>query len=76
MTPTDRTGPPTRPTGAARILHTSDWHLGATVRGHSRADDHAALLDELLAIARAANPDLIVHTGDLDRKSTRLNSSH
>ena len=65
MTSTDLHDMPARPAGAARILHTSDWHLGTTVRGHSRAEDHAALLDELLTIARAATPDLIVHTGDL-----------
>lgn len=54
-----------RPTGAARVLHTSDWHLGVTVRNHSRSDDHAAVIDEIVGIAEAAQPDLIVHTGDL-----------
>ncbi|MBK6670742.1 MAG: exonuclease subunit SbcD [Actinobacteria bacterium] len=47
------------------MLHTSDWHLGVTVRGESRAADHDALIAELCEIARAAAPDLIVHTGDL-----------
>lgn len=54
-----------RPDRAARILHTSDWHLGSAVRGHPRAEDHAAVLAELCELADRARPDLIVHTGDL-----------
>jgi exonuclease SbcD len=54
-----------RPAAAARLLHTSDWHLGVTVRGQSRASDHDAAIGQLLDIARQAQPDLIVHTGDL-----------
>lgn len=56
---------PDRPERAARVLHTSDWHLGVTVRGYSRRDDHAAVIDEIVDIAERARPDLIVHTGDL-----------
>ena len=54
-----------KPSGVARILHTSDWHLGVACRGESRAADHVALLSEILDIARDTRPDLIVHTGDL-----------
>lgn len=57
--------PDPKPAGAARVLHTSDWHLGVACRGESRASDHQALIDEMVAIAGAAGPDLIVHTGDL-----------
>ncbi|MEJ7845103.1 MAG: metallophosphoesterase [Acidimicrobiales bacterium] len=56
---------PARPPPAARVLHTSDWHLGVAVRNHPRSDDHDALIAELVAVAAAAGPDLIVHTGDL-----------
>jgi exonuclease SbcD len=48
-----------------RLLHTSDWHLGRTVRQRSRDEDFDAVLAEITAIAREAGPDLIVHTGDL-----------
>lgn len=58
-------GPPARPPTAARILHTSDWHLGVAVRNHPRSDDHDAVIAEIVAVAAAAGPDLIVHTGDL-----------
>ena len=49
-----------------RLLHTSDWHLGRNV-GHARPrdGDFDAVLAEITGIARAARPDLIVHSGDL-----------
>ncbi len=56
---------PDRPAGAARLLHTSDWHLGVSVRNRPRGADHDAAIDEIVDIATAARPDLIVHTGDL-----------
>jgi exonuclease SbcD len=56
---------PPRPARAARLLHTSDWHLGVTVRDQSRSLDHDAAIAELVAVAEAARPDLILHTGDL-----------
>ncbi len=56
--------PPPDP-AAARILHTSDWHLGVSVRNRSRAEDHDTAIAEVVDIARAAQPDLILHTGDL-----------
>ncbi len=48
-----------------RILHISDWHLGRTTYGHSRAEDHDAVLNEIIQVAHHARPHLIIHTGDL-----------
>lgn len=48
-----------------KLLHTSDWHLGARLGRHDRAPDHAAALRGLLDVAESARPDLILHTGDL-----------
>ncbi|WP_428265889.1 metallophosphoesterase family protein [Haliangium sp.] len=48
-----------------KLLHISDWHLGRTTYGASRAGDHEAVLDEMVDHARVFAPDLIVHTGDL-----------
>ena len=48
-----------------RLLHTSDWHLGARLGRVDRAPDHATALDGLFAVAEAERPDLILHTGDL-----------
>ena len=48
-----------------KLLHTSDWHLGAKLGRHDRAPDHLEALKGLLEVAESARPDLIVHTGDL-----------
>jgi exonuclease SbcD len=56
---------PARPAAAVRVLHTSDWHLGVAVRNEPRDRDHDAVLAELVEVAEAAGPDLVVHTGDL-----------
>jgi exonuclease SbcD len=49
----------------ARVFHTSDWHVGKSLRGVSRGDDHQAVLSEIVAQARDAKPDLIIHSGDV-----------
>ena len=48
-----------------KLLHTSDWHLGARLGRVDRAPDHREALRGLLALAEAERPDLILHTGDL-----------
>lgn len=48
-----------------KLLHTSDWHLGARLGRHDRQVDHEAALRGLLELAEAQEPDLILHTGDL-----------
>lgn len=47
-----------------KILHTSDWHVGKGIRGHSRADEHRAVLAEITDIAQEENVDLILVAGD------------
>jgi DNA repair protein SbcD/Mre11 len=47
-----------------RILHTSDWHVGRTIRGRSRADEHRAVLAEIAGIAHEREVDLILVAGD------------
>ena len=48
-----------------RILHTSDWHVGKTIRGESRMDEHRAVLAEIGEVARAERAELILVAGDL-----------
>ena len=48
-----------------KLLHTSDWHLGARLGRHDRGTDHDVALRGLVALAEAERPDLILHTGDL-----------
>jgi exonuclease SbcD len=49
----------------ARLFHTSDWHVGKSLRGVSRTPDQEAVLSEIVDQARAAEPDLIIHSGDV-----------
>jgi DNA repair protein SbcD/Mre11 len=48
-----------------KILHTSDWHVGKVLKGQSRVDEHIAVLAQLVEIARAERPDLVIVAGDL-----------
>lgn len=48
-----------------RILHTSDWHLGQNFYSKSRAAEHQAFLDWLLATAEAQQVDAIIVAGDI-----------
>src|SRR5919201_626280 len=48
-----------------RFLHTSDWHVGRMIRGRSRLDEFAAVLDEVVAIARDQAVDAVLIAGDL-----------
>jgi exonuclease SbcD len=48
-----------------KVVHTSDWHLGARLGRHDRLPDHTAALQGLLALVDEEAPDLILHTGDL-----------
>src|ERR1700710_558354 len=49
----------------ARILHISDWHVGAALYRCDRSGDHETVLDETIALAREHAPDLVIHTGDV-----------
>lgn len=48
-----------------RLLHTSDWHVGKAIRGHSRADEHQAVLREIAGLAAEYAVDLVLVAGDL-----------
>lgn len=48
-----------------RILHTSDWHVGRTMRGQSRAAEHQAVLADLARQAGALAVDVIIVAGDI-----------
>ncbi|MFX0593841.1 exonuclease SbcCD subunit D [Melissospora conviva] len=48
-----------------KILHTSDWHVGKVLKGQSRYDEHKAVLAQVVEIAQAERPDLVLVAGDL-----------
>ncbi len=48
-----------------KLLHTSDWHVGRKIRGRSRADEHVAVLQEIVDVAAAQRVDMTLVAGDL-----------
>lgn len=48
-----------------KLLHTSDWHVGRAIRGRSRADEHRAVLAEIVDVAIDESVDMVVVAGDL-----------
>ena len=48
-----------------RLLHTSDWHVGKAIRRNSRADEHQAVIDEIVALVGERQVDLVIVAGDL-----------
>jgi exonuclease SbcD len=48
-----------------KLLHTSDWHVGKVLKGQSRLAEHIAVLAQVVEIARAERPDLVIVAGDL-----------
>lgn len=48
-----------------RLLHTGDWHIGKAIRGRSRIEEHAAVLEEVVAIAIDRDVDAVLVAGDV-----------
>lgn len=48
-----------------KFLHTSDWHVGRTIRNRSRNDEHRAVFAEIIDIARREQVDAVLLTGDI-----------
>lgn len=48
-----------------RILHTSDWHLGASFHDRARDADEEHALDQIVAVARERSVDAVVVSGDV-----------
>jgi exonuclease SbcD len=48
-----------------KVLHTSDWHVGKVLKGQARLPEHIAVLAQVVEVARAERPDLVIVAGDL-----------
>ncbi len=48
-----------------KILHTSDWHLGHSLYGKTRAKEHQAFIEWLLALVEKEQIDLVIIAGDI-----------
>ncbi len=58
-----------------RLLHTSDWHLGAALYGRSRHEEHGAFLDWLLERLEERSVDLLIIAGDVFDNTTPSHES-
>ena len=48
-----------------RFLHTGDWHIGKMLKGRDRLDEQAAVLTEIVDIARRECIDALLLGGDV-----------
>jgi DNA repair protein SbcD/Mre11 len=48
-----------------KFLHTSDWHVGKTLKGASRLDEQEAVLTEITGLAQQHQVDAVLIAGDL-----------
>jgi DNA repair protein SbcD/Mre11 len=42
-----------------KFLHTSDWHVGKTLKGRSRLDEQTAVMNEIVEITRREAVDAV-----------------
>ena len=56
-----------------KILHTSDWHLGRSLYGRSRYQEHSAFLDWLVECINQQEINLLIVAGDIFDSSTPSN---
>lgn len=48
-----------------KLLHTSDWHVGKVLKGQSRLEEQIGVLADIVKIAEAERPDLVIVAGDI-----------
>lgn len=51
--------------GSVRILHSADWHLGKTLAGLTREEEHLRWLDFLLSVIQQSQADVLIIAGDV-----------
>lgn len=47
-----------------RFIHTSDWHLGKSLEGHSRIEEQAKFCEEFIKIVESNEIDMVIIAGD------------
>ena len=53
-----------------KLLHTSDWHVGKTLKGRSRLDEQKAVLAEIVELAVEHEVDAVLVAGDVYENSS------
>ncbi|KAB8028535.1 exonuclease subunit SbcD [Fluviispira multicolorata] len=59
-----------------KILHTSDWHLGATYEGVSREEDHQYFLKWLIETLITIEIDILLIAGDIFDQTQPSSEAH
>jgi DNA repair protein SbcD/Mre11 len=50
-------------------MHTADWHVGKTLKGHDRLDEQRAVLAEIAQVAEVNQVDAVLVAGDVYESS-------
>lgn len=58
-----------------KLLHTSDWHLGRSLYGRTRYDEHSSFLDWLVDVIEKNYIDVLLVAGDIFDTSTPSNKA-
>ncbi|PID37221.1 MAG: exonuclease sbcCD subunit D, partial [Pseudomonadales bacterium] len=58
-----------------RLLHTSDWHLGRRLYGHTRYEEFSAFLDWLYNCIVEQSIDVLIVAGDIFDSMTPSNKA-
>lgn len=58
-----------------KVLHSSDWHLGAALYGHDRSADQRCMLNQIAEIVGREKPDVLLVSGDIFDNGTPSASS-
>lgn len=53
-----------------RFLHTSDWHVGKTLKGYDRLPEQREVLAEIVSVAASSGVDAVLIAGDLYETAT------
>jgi exonuclease SbcD len=48
-----------------RLLHTSDWHVGKTLKGHNRLEEQTRVLGQIVDLAQQHEVDAVLIAGDV-----------
>ena len=48
-----------------KFIHTSDWHLGKSLDGHSRLEEQEQFCDDFVKLVNDNDIDMIIIAGDI-----------
>ena len=48
-----------------RFIHTSDWHIGKNLEGHSRLEEQEKFCNDFIKIVETNNIDMVIIAGDV-----------